>query len=206
MTMVKTVMRIGSWRMLSIGQICMFFLLTIVAVSWGEQEETKTESKCSFTKYLQNPENQARYENTLAKARGGIAETNSYDNAAMYGLIAKADSVVGAGLHLDSFSAGCLSCHDGTAASKVIPRFKNTPEKKSVMSMLAVKHPIGMDYEQYAISHSADLKSLDEMSRDLTLVDGKVSCITCHDPISSRRSQLRITSTGVDLCSACHKM
>ena len=204
--MVKTVMSIGAKRMLSIGQICMLFLITIVAVSWGEQEETIPESKCSLSIYLENPENQVRYENTLAKARGGIVRTHSYDNAAMYGVIAKADSDVGTGLNLDSFSAGCLSCHDGKTASNVSPRFKNTPEKKSVMLMISGKHSIGMDYEQYSVTQSSNLKSLDEMSRDLTLVDGRVSCITCHDPLIAGRYHLRITSTGGDLCSSCHKV
>jgi predicted CXXCH cytochrome family protein len=48
------------------------------------------------------------------------------------------------------------------------------------------------------------LKSLDEMSQYLTLVEGRVSCITCHDPLNTKKNSLRIVGSGNDLCSACH--
>ena len=40
----------------------------------------------------------------------------------------------------------------------------------------------------------------------LTLVEGRVSCITCHDPLNSGWNHQTLTRSGVDLCSACHNV
>ena len=202
--MVHTEMSIGL-KMLSVAQASMLFFLTMVSIGWGMEQDNETKSKCAFTKYLQNPDNRERYENTLARARGTYAQKNNYDNAAMYGVIAKASFGIDNGENLDSFSAGCLSCHDGKSASNVRPNFRNSPNKKSIMMMISGKHPIGMDYEKYAMSNH-HLKSLDEMGQNLTLVEGRVSCITCHDPLSPENNHLVATQSGVDLCSACHTL
>jgi predicted CXXCH cytochrome family protein len=198
-------MSIDKKKLLSVVQISLILLVTVVSISWGIQQENETKSKCTFTKYLEDPDNRARYENTIAKARGSYATVNNYDNAAMYGVIAKSSFDSENGENLDSFSAGCLSCHDGKTASNVIPNLKNNPDKKSIMIMMSGKHPIGMDYEKYSVS-SRKLKSLDEMSQNLTLAEGRVSCITCHDPLNSEYNHLRITTTGMDLCSSCHNV
>jgi predicted CXXCH cytochrome family protein len=203
--MAKSEISSGALRMVSIGQLSIIILLAAVSISWALPEETATKAKCQFTKFLENPDNRIRYENTLEKARFGYAETNNYDNAAMYGLIAKGNSGLENGDNLDSFSAGCLSCHDGKTASNVRPNLKNSPDKKSVMLMISGKHPIGMDYQKYSVNQH-NLKSLDEMSKELVLVEGRVSCITCHDPLNSGQNHQTITRSGVDLCSACHNV
>jgi hypothetical protein len=211
MTMTQTEMGIGKKRVLSVALMCAMLLVTVVPVSWGTEEgdEIKSgeviRSKCDFTKYLVSPENRTRYENTVAKARAGNVVESNYDNAAMYGVIAKASFGNENGGNLDSFSAGCLSCHDGKSASDVMPKFKNNPGKKGMMMMISGKHPIGMDYHKYTEVNN-NLKRLDEMSQNLTLVEGRVSCITCHDPLNSDRFSLRITTSGIDICSACHVM
>ena len=202
--MVQTEMSSRAKRMVSVAQISMMLLMTVASVSWSAQEENEIKSKCTFTRYLENPDNRIRYENTFAKARAGYAEVKNYENAAMYGVIVKAGIGVENGENLDSFSAGCLSCHDGASASNVTPVFKSSPGKKGMMTIISGKHPIGMDYQKYSESNQS-LKSLDEMGQNLTLVEGRVSCITCHDPLNSDRYNLRVASSNVDLCFACHK-
>jgi predicted CXXCH cytochrome family protein len=203
MAMVRTKVSIGMKKALSVSHVCLILMVAVSSVSWGMQPENVPISNCAFTKYLEDPGNRAKYEFTFAKARASYASVNNYDNAAMYGVIVKAGFDVENGENLDSFSAGCLSCHDGKSASNVRPNLQNTPDKKSIMKMVSAKHPIGMDYEKYS-TNNKNLKSLDEMSQDLTLAEGRVSCITCHDPLNSGRNHLTITKTGIDLCSACH--
>jgi hypothetical protein len=205
MIMVRTELSIGTKKLMSVVQVCLTLLVTVVSVSWGIQQENAKKSICTFTKYLEDPDNRARYDNTIAKARGGYATVNTYDNAAMYGVIAKTSFDTENGENLDSFSAGCLSCHDGKTASNVIPNLKNNPDRKSLMMMMSGKHSIGMDYEKYTASNHK-LKSLDEMSQNLTLAEGRVSCITCHDPLNPEQYHLRITKSGIDLCSSCHNV
>lgn len=204
--MVKPVINSRAIRMFSIGQLTIISLLAAVPVIWAMEEgAVKEKAKCQFSMYLEDPDNRARYVTTLAKARAAYAQQKGYDNAATYGVMVKAKFNGGSTEMLDSFSAGCLSCHDGNTASKVRPNFVNNPGKKSLMQAISGKHPIGMDYQQYSVA-SDRLKSLDEMSMNLTLVEGRVSCITCHDPLNSEKSHQRITSAGVDLCSACHNV
>ena len=205
MIMVRTEMSIGTKKLLSVVQVCLILLVTVVSVSWGIQQENATKTICTFSKYLEDPANRDRYINTIAKARGDYATIKNYENAAMYGVIAKTSFDTENVENLDSFSAGCLSCHDGKTASNVRPNLKNDPDKRSVMIMMSGKHPIGMDYEKYSQSNHG-LKSLDEMSQNLTLAEGRVSCITCHDPLNSQQYHLRVPGSGIDLCSGCHTM
>jgi len=205
MIMVRTEMSIGTKKLLSVMQMCLILLVTVISVSWGMQQDNTTKAICTFTKYLEDSANRDRYINTIANARGHYATAKDYENAAMYGVIAKSNFDNENGENLDSFSAGCLSCHDGSTASNVMSNLKNTPYKKSIMLMVSGKHPIGMDYEKYALANQ-NLKSLDEMSGNLTLAEGRVSCITCHDPLNPEQYHLRITKSGIDLCSACHNL
>ena len=204
-------LRIGAKRILYITQICMIFLVSVVTVSWGLDEddenvsETKISARCTFSTYLQDPANRARYRLTVAKARNNYVTARKYDNPAMYGVIANASITNENSENLDSFSAGCLSCHDGKTASNVRPNLTNNPGNKNRMVSISGKHPIGMDYEKYAIANH-NLKSLDEISINLSLAEGRVSCITCHDPLNAEQNHLMVTRTGIDLCSVCHKM
>ena len=201
--MVRTQVSNGMKKVLSVSLVCLILVVTVVSVSWGIPLEKAPISNCEFSKYLEDPANRAKYEFTIEKARASYASVSKYDNAAMYGVIVKAGFDAENGENLDSFSAGCLSCHDGKSASNVRPNLQNNPDKKSIMKMVSAKHPIGMDYEKYTTTNK-NLKSLDEMSQNLTLAEGRVSCITCHDPLNSGQNHLTITKTGIDLCSACH--
>ena len=209
--MVRTEMNVISKTFYFVVYICMILLVTTVSVSWSieqEQEQEQVQAPkaiCKFSKYLENSANRARYKKTVARARSGYATENNFENAAMYGVIVNANIGNNNGENLDSFSAGCLSCHDGTSASNVRPNLINNPDRKHKMMRISGKHPIGMDYEKYAATNR-NLKSLDEMSISVTLAEGRVSCITCHDPLNSEQNHLVITRSGADLCSACHTM
>jgi predicted CXXCH cytochrome family protein len=192
-------------KIVSALPVCLFLLATVVTSGWGTEEEVVIKPSCTFTKYLENPDNRARYEVTLSKDRSSYATASNYDNAAMYGVIAKAGFGSENGENLDSFSAGCLSCHDGKSASNVRATVINNPDRKSVMKMISAKHPIGMDYEKYTEINKS-LKSLDEMGQSLNLVEGRVSCITCHDPLNSNQNHLTVSKNGNDLCSSCHNI
>jgi hypothetical protein len=221
MVMEKAETGFASKRLMSILLICVVFSGTLFTVGdWKTKEvyaqdagENETDAKaidviisnCEFSKYLQNADNRARYEATAARARAGIASVDTYENAAKYAVIIKASFNAESSDSLDSFSAGCLSCHDGKSASNVRTNVFNNPGKKSVMKMISTKHPIGMDYEQYSVLNKG-LRNLDEVSQYLTLSEGRVSCITCHDPLSAAKNHLTSTKSEMDLCSVCHIM
>lgn len=186
-------------------QIVLTFLLTWVTIGWAAEKENSIKPACAFSAYLENAENRTKYESMFARGRFGFSTVNSQENAAIYIVIAKSGYGIEHTKNLDSFSAGCLACHDGKSASMVRPVITNSPNKKISMSMIATKHPIGMDYEKYSASNKT-LKSLDEMNQNLTLTGGRIGCVTCHDPLNPARNHLRSTKTGIDLCSACHRV
>ncbi len=193
-------------RVVLYAQICLMAFMTFVPAGWGAERENSTTSKCTFSEYLENSENLVRYEDMISKGRYRHTLSNNHESAAVYLVIAKSGYGVEQAKKLDTFSAGCLACHDGKSASKVRPAIVNSPgRKKELKTMSLAKHPIGMDYDKYSTANTT-LKSLDEMGQHLNLTEGRVSCITCHDPLNPEKNHLRVTKTGVDLCSACHNV
>lgn len=178
-------------------------LMTSVSSSWGGDLKNAVKQGCKFSEYLKDADNRAGYEAMIARGRYRYTPTNNQENAAIAFVLAKSGYGAEQGKNLDSFSAGCLVCHDGKSASEVSLSIINSPRNRNAMKGITTKHPIGMDYEKYSASNTR-LKSLDEMSKNLSLTEGRVSCITCHDPLNAGQNHLRITKTGIDLCSACH--
>ena len=200
--MVSTEMSIGWKKILAITQLCLLMLVTVAPINgWSDE----TERGCMFVKFLENPDFRDRYRKNLAKARF-FDQEKKYDSKAMYGTIIKAsinsgdDSPLGL---LDSFSTGCVSCHNGIVTPQNSLNFKNNPDSK--MQVLAGKHPIGMDYARYAAVNN-NLRKPGELNPKLVLVGGKVSCVTCHDALNPEKNHLAMNNSGRDLCVECHNM
>jgi predicted CXXCH cytochrome family protein len=141
-------------------------------------------------------------ENTHAKtAPASYPDTTSvagYPGRAITGNSA-AEGVAG----LDDFSVQCLSCHDGKGASDVAVVLRNAPlQKKSHVTSFSMDHPLGMEYRRYAASGSGFKQAL-EGSR-MTMVNGRVGCLTCHNPLNPERGHLAISDHGSALCLTCH--
>ncbi len=191
-------------RVVALSSIVLMLLMTFVPAAWGAEQGNTVKTRCAFSTYLEDADNRARYESMISRGRYRYTPMNDTENAAITSVLAKYGYGTERGKNLDFFSAGCLVCHDGKSASIVRPSILNSPNNIRGMKVVSEKHPIGMDYEKYTASNKT-LKSLDEMSQHLSLTEGRVSCITCHDPLNSRQYRLRITKTGIDLCAACHK-
>lgn len=70
---------------------------------------------------------------------------------------------------------------------------------------LAATHPVDVDYAAAAAGSSGEraLRPASKVPRDLVLVDGAVTCTTCHDARS--RLPFRLARSGARaLCVACH--
>jgi predicted CXXCH cytochrome family protein len=104
---------------------------------------------------------------------------------------------------LDSFSADCLNCHDGVGAVPVTAVLKNNPFGKSHGTLPGSDHPIGMDYNLYA-STSREYKSLFGVSNKMVFVNGKVGCLTCHNPLNPEKGHLVMSDKQSALCLTCH--
>ncbi len=101
---------------------------------------------------------------------------------------------------LDSASSECLGCHKSEGPGAI-----HKGEGQTV-------HIVGKDY---ALSRAADptLTPAGELNSLLTLVQGKVACVTCHTvyskathpKVATGDSMLSISNDGSALCLACHR-
>jgi len=203
--MVRTDKGIGMWKMFTVAPGCLLILALAGSPAWADQKSAGIENDCTFSKLLGNPTFRARYKQKLASESFSSHEGPS-DSSKMYGNIVNASISNDDGeapVRLDAFSTGCVACHDGIVSPKDALNFKNDPGSR--MQMISGKHPIGMDYEKYAAANR-DLKKPERLNPRMILVGGKVSCITCHDPLNPAKYHLAMNDNGRGLCLECHML
>ena len=125
-------------------------------------------------------------------------------------------------LRLDAIAQGCLQCHDGARASHVSVRAAGTP--MPVRGSRTLNHPVGMVYDQSVSKDPQGYQSRAALPPNIRLVDGQVSCISCHQTrtdltvAAAGDMQLELTNASTctatgeltmgrrdrDLCMACH--
>ncbi len=107
------------------------------------------------------------------------------------------------GSSLDESSAACLTCHDGSLArddgTLRISAGVWTHDGYDGRS----SHPIGVRYRD-AGGGRHGYRSIAELPDVIRLPDGKVECVSCHDPYSSNDKLLVIDNHGSRLCLTCH--
>lgn len=104
---------------------------------------------------------------------------------------------------IDQFSTECLSCHDGVTASLVQPKVKEFPSASKTFGGRSTKdHSIGMRYELY--SATGTYKPAMNSSSSMVFVDGKVGCLTCHNPLNPEKNHLVMSDARSALCMTCH--
>ena len=79
----------------------------------------------------------------------------------------------------------CVVCHDSKGCAEAA-------------------HPMNIAYP------TGNSKSFHEIAyvrkKGLRLVDGKITCLSCHDLANDLSSHLAITNVGSQLCMVCHRM
>lgn len=83
-------------------------------------------------------------------------------------------------------SARCLACHDGTTGAAMGP-----------------SHPVEVSYARASARDPRRYVPAAALPREITLVNGNVSCVSCHDGASLHPARTVDPST---LCLACHRM
>jgi predicted CXXCH cytochrome family protein len=132
-----------------------------------------------------------------AIVEAGVAMTVAL--SALYLSAPRAEEVLHHGVTVDSEGsvADCLSCHDGQIGKPV-----------SVSSMIANyfgSHPVNRDYpppDKSDFYVPAELVA----SAGIRLVNGQVTCISCHNLKNPEKYHLADSIDGSDLCFKCHKI
>ncbi len=100
------------------------------------------------------------------------------------------------GAFLDSFSRECLTCHDGT-----ISKMSSVGVREGLWKHgIGLSHPVGVRYPR-----EGDFVNRDFLPREIRLFDGKVGCLSCHDPYAKGRNLLVMNNRRSRLCLSCHK-
>ncbi len=116
----------------------------------------------------------------------------------------------------DGSSILCLSCHDGTTAlGNVLSRMTDIafmggvtvipPGYTNMSTDLADDHPISFDYTSGLAAADGQLKDPTALVPPVILENGRMQCISCHDPHRNlTTSFLVITTRSSELCFSCH--
>ena len=132
------------------------------------------------------------------------ASVEDYDESLPAYFTKKKSSEIGGLQNVDSLSALCMGCHDGLSAHVVTVDVRNNPFKGSnTVANTTFDHPIGMDYNRYVITGKG-YKSIFNTGK-MIFVDGKVGCLTCHDPFNPEKGHLVMSDQRSALCLTCHK-
>ena len=84
-------------------------------------------------------------------------------------------------------------------------RIKNNPGG-SVMNLEDIigGHPVGMEYDSYAAVDTKGYKRDVKFSTGMVFSEGRVGCLTCHNPLNTEKGHLVMNNEKSELCFACH--
>lgn len=161
------------------------------------------ETDCTFAQQLADPASQAEYRARLARLEQtpvtGFAGVDD-----MYRNITKASYNLRQMNRLDPISFGCVTCHDGATAPGKEPHIKSGPAGWNIsMSGGGSSHPVGMRYAEYA-GDSRNYIPMGAVSTEVTFIQGKVGCLSCHDMLNPLKNHLVMSNDNSNLCFSCH--
>jgi hypothetical protein len=119
---------------------------------------------------------------------------------------------------------GCISCHDGAIGSDV--SVESVSSKRGAgMSAIAKDHPVGMNYNESYTRKMGGLVSQQSLPAEIVLVNGQVTCLSCHKIKESVRrfvdsnngsmqssvgctssKEITVARWQHNLCVSCHNM
>jgi predicted CXXCH cytochrome family protein len=138
-----------------------------------------------------------------ASVRDEDEESDAADQRSVVALFKKLRKTPVAMPGLDPLSADCVSCHDGVGASEIGVDLRDRPfGRRPQVDSFTSNHPLGMTYSSYAASGKGYKRI--PMGTRMLFVNGKVGCLTCHDPLSPERGRLVMSDRRSALCLTCH--
>lgn len=98
---------------------------------------------------------------------------------------------------IDTFSQTCLACHAGSIQAGW--GIGSTHAGGTTRGA----HRIGINYVSVA-ARGKPIRNAGALDRRLVLVEGRIACISCHDPFNPEGNHLTIENNGSALCLSCH--
>ena len=121
-----------------------------------------------------------------------------------------------------NISFECIACHDGSIGSDVTVSSMSDRKSRGWDAGMS-DHPVGMDYMSSYMKSRGGLFAPQSLPAEVILVDGKVTCLSCHklkDRVLQRAKgegggwgssatctsskETTVASGGSRLCISCH--
>lgn len=110
----------------------------------------------------------------------------------------------GEGEYLDELSIECLLCHDGSIAiDSVVDKPVRAGEYQH-SNNIGLSHPVGVSHKKATEKYMGAYRKADNLPQEIRLFDGRVGCVSCHNPYSKMSNKLAMSNEGSALCLACH--
>jgi len=100
---------------------------------------------------------------------------------------------------IDALSLQCLGCHTNQGDARGV---RVTAGGIVRHGSGDANHPIGVDYPVM----SGSFKPRSMLPTAIWLPNGKLSCVSCHEPYKKQHGQLVVTNSGSLLCAQCHAL
>jgi predicted CXXCH cytochrome family protein len=189
---------------------CIATVLSVILFNpWGAtraatQRANDDKGKCDFSLQLQADETlRNSYLNAINQVRsinfgsGGNVES-------MYNNVIPVRGTGGDLVGIDSFSYECISCHDGMNATYHDVKFKGSGRTRTTdLQEVLGSHPIGMTYEFY-LDLREEYKGVGSLHPDMVFIQGRIGCLTCHNPLEKGRFHLVTSNNNSAICLSCH--
>lgn len=103
------------------------------------------------------------------------------------------------GALMDQFSVECLSCHDGVISTMASANIRSGEFRHGS----GLSHPVGVLYPPVSVKN--DFMPQETLPEPIKLFNGRVGCLSCHNPYNSGKSFLVMPNARSGLCLSCHK-
>lgn len=154
---------------------------------------------CYLAQQLSDPQLRAAYEQKIADAKA--AATSRFGETFNYSVTFSLSPTEEA--TIDSFSYDCVLCHDGMNAKYHDIRFRSGQRESISLKTVLASHPIGMSYGAMAYENTK-LRPQHGLDPAITLVDGRVGCLSCHNLLNPEKYHLTMSNDNSELCMQCH--
>ncbi len=104
------------------------------------------------------------------------------------------------GSPLDQHSIECLSCHDGTISRETAFSVRSGDFQHGI----GLSHPVGVEYPEGSLAK--DFFPRGSLPEEVPLFNGRVGCLSCHNPYGDQKNLLSKDNIGSSLCLTCHRM
>jgi predicted CXXCH cytochrome family protein len=167
--------------------ICVMAIGTFLNLADARCEEINGQSgTCVCSEQLKDPSNRSEYRERLRSYLKQGVPSGEFDYESLSANMVNASFGAMQPNDLDPFSYECVNCHDGSTAT-----------------ITSFRHPVGIYYPGYSMDGRSFI-SREALNRRIVLIDGKIGCLSCHNPLNPAGDHLVMSNDRSKLCLSCH--